>query len=392
MSHDTSSLDAGLPSQGIPHDSQCWDTIETPHDGLVKGATGRELFLVARGAPRQPGQPVVIFESGLGMSSAPWAAVQRLLDPRVRSIRYDRAGYGRSPPPPAPAAARAKADKVKEEGSAESLRTASNMAAELLDVLRAAGVGPPYLLAAHSYGGVIAREFVAAAVGDGGTGEEAVVGLVLVDANQENTPRTMRHPHASIQALTRGRNYFDIIGLPQESGFTPEELRHFMSDLAVPTAASTAASENAFALPSCAMLGERKQLETRPLGTRPVTVIRGDTGRDFRRLLDHAAGAKEGTGLLDEDLSRHVKEVNDFLESRFEPFDRGLHIQQLGLSHNSRFVQAQNSGHDVIATEPELVAREVFDVWQGSASALEKGGTIDVRHGTHSPRITTYVS
>lgn len=70
--------------KGYPNASLSWDTIETPHEGLVQGATGSELSLITKGTARQPGQPVVIFESGFGMSSAPWAAVRRLLDPRVR--------------------------------------------------------------------------------------------------------------------------------------------------------------------------------------------------------------------------------------------------------------------------------------------------------------------
>ncbi|PSR92360.1 Alpha/Beta hydrolase protein [Coniella lustricola] len=315
-----------------------WDTVETPRDELVNGANGAHLFLRARGAPRQPGEPVVIFEAGLGVSSATWAAVQRLLDPRIRSIRYDRAGYGRSPP-------------------SKNERTASNIAAELLDVLRAAKVQPPYIIAASSFGGIIGREFLAAA------GQEAMAGMVFVDTAHEKTAETLRFPHQAIAFLLNGRDYFEAIGFFDDCALTPEEIQQFKDDAKEPTAIPTADGEGINARESAATLGERKQFDAQILGMKPVIVIRGDSGQDFRRMLKTVAGDEQ-----DADTIEYTNDVKEFISERLDKLDRACQMEQLKLSGNSRFLQAQKSTHAVITTEPELVAEAILDVWQRSIS------------------------
>ncbi|RMJ27590.1 Alpha beta hydrolase [Aspergillus sp. HF37] len=313
--------------------SSNWDADEKPREGLVCSDHGAQLFLAANGAQRKPGQPVIVFESGLGVSSACWAAVQRLLDGRIRSYRYDRAGYGHSP-------------------ASETPRTAQRLASEQLGMLQTAGVSPPYILVAHSYGAIISRELVAAA------GTDAIAGIVLVDANQENTQTQLRQPFPAIQGLTGGGDYFDLIGLKRENGYTIEELGRIAMDDSVPTGKTTGEKEGALMLDSSIALAAKGQLETRSLGMHPVTIIRGDAGRDFRRLLA-ATQDKPGVG-------EHVQAVNDFLDNRFDVFDRDLQMQQLRLSGNGRFVQATDSGHVVMATEPQLVADEILRVWESN--------------------------
>ncbi|KAK4865873.1 hypothetical protein LT330_008966 [Penicillium expansum] len=310
-----------------------WESCEA-REGVVESPNGTRLSIIAKGAPRSANNPVVIFESGLGVSGAQWTAVQRLLDPRIRSYAYDRAGYGNSPESKTP-------------------RNAANLAAELLDVLRAAKISPPYIVVAHSYGGIIAREFLAAA------DAEAIAGMVLVDTNQENTHPKLRVPFSAIQALCGERDYSDVIGLFRENSWTQEELDRIATDGSVPTAASTTDKEAALILQSSIDLGEKHQLDTRPLGMRPVTVIRGDSRRDFQRLRTAAQEGDCGT-------KEHFQEMDEFLENRFDVFDRELQMQQLSLSGNSRFVQATNSGHSVMATEPQLVADEILAVWDSS--------------------------
>ncbi|KAJ5767245.1 uncharacterized protein N7511_004861 [Penicillium nucicola] len=310
-----------------------WEQCEA-REGIVERPDGAGLFVVTRGAPRQSKQPVVVFEPGLGVSGSCWAAVQRMLDPRIRSYAYDRAGHGQSP-------------------ESQTPRSAANMAVELLNTLKAAEVNAPYILVAHSYGGIIMREFLAAA------GSDAIAGMVLVDANQENTHPKLQIPFPSIQALCGERNYFDIIGLLQENALTPEEMGRIGTDAGLPLTARASQQEGAFLLESSAALGEKGQFDACPLGTRPVTVIRGESRRDFDRLL---VAAKESGSGSQEDLDQMV----DFLTNRFDVFDRDLQRQQMRLSENSRFVQSTNSGHAVMATEPKLVANEILAIWEAS--------------------------
>lgn len=314
-----------------------WSNGPTPIEAIVKGASGTELFLSCKGPAREPGQPVVIFEAGMGASSSSWLPVQRLLDPRIRSYRYDRAGYGRSP-------------------AAPSTRLASSMAAELLDVLASTGVEPPYILVAHSYGGIVAREVLAAA------GSDAVVGMVLVDANQENTHKTLREPLLPLATLAGPDRLalLDMTGLlAGRDHYTPEELRLLTLDAERESKVRTMSREMESVPQSSKELAEKKQFETMALMMRPITVIRGDTKRDYRRVIS----ATQQAGVHGE-ARQELAKVSEFVDSQFDDLDCDLQRQQMLLSASSRFVQATGSGHAVIATEPKLVADEVSSIWE----------------------------
>ncbi|MGE3176086.1 MAG: alpha/beta fold hydrolase [Vicinamibacterales bacterium] len=106
------------------------------------------------------GSPLVILESGLGASADTWAAVQPAVAADTRTCAYDRAGLGRSDPAP------------------PGRRTGRDAVTDLAAMLKAAGLSGPMVLVAHSFGGVIAREFARAHPAD-------VAGLVLVDSTHE---------------------------------------------------------------------------------------------------------------------------------------------------------------------------------------------------------------
>lgn len=244
-------------------------------------------------------------------------------------------------------------------------RNAVNMAAELLDLLEAVGVKPPYLMVAHSYGAIIAREVMAAA------GDEAIVGLVLVDANQEDTHcRLLESLEPAMQTLkgqipgpTTGLAWRVTPGLlaDDRNKFTPEELDDLARSASAPAATATSAAERSLVSESSAALAQRHQLEEQALGMHPVTVIRGDAGRDLRRSL---ANVELPAG--DGQARRALETAQDFLSTKFDALDRELQMQQLRLSANCRFVQASGNGHNVMASEPGLVADEVLSVWESS--------------------------
>jgi pimeloyl-ACP methyl ester carboxylesterase len=101
--------------------------------------------------------PTVVLEAGMASMSSNWAWVRDALARDGRVVCYDRAGLGWS-----------------ERGSGGMDAVAS--AEQLHTLLAAVGVGPPYVLAGHSYGGLVVRMFV-----DRYPGE--VVGVALVDAS-----------------------------------------------------------------------------------------------------------------------------------------------------------------------------------------------------------------
>jgi pimeloyl-ACP methyl ester carboxylesterase len=134
---------------------------------------GRSLYLDCRGS----GGPTVILEAGAGNNAQIWdtialppgstdVAVMPGVATFTRVCAYDRPGtlldldnLSRSDPVPMP-------------------RTAADMVADLHALLVAASVPGPYVLAAHSFGGLIARLYAT-------TFPDEVAGLVLVDAVHE---------------------------------------------------------------------------------------------------------------------------------------------------------------------------------------------------------------
>ena len=107
---------------------------------------------------RGTGSPTVVFEAGGGEDSSVWSELEAEVRDRyeVRTMRYDRAGLGRSPLSPPP---------YRIDREAEALRREFDRH----------GITAPVVLVAHSYGGFVAT-IVAAT-------DSRIAGVVLVDAN-----------------------------------------------------------------------------------------------------------------------------------------------------------------------------------------------------------------
>lgn len=313
-------------------------------DGLVSIGT-HKLYLRVKGPPRTNNKtPVLIAESGLGGSSAWWGAVERLSSHTVRFYSYDRAGLGRS------------------EASSQP-RNAENMAAELLELLHAVNVSPPYILLSHSYGGIISREFLAAVQSSSHpVNDNPVVGMILLETNQERTHAIYAIPWMSVGACIDGIDSFEVTGLSRENRWTPEEAALIKHEDDSPTVGEASGQERVNMLPSSETLALKNQFNRQVLGSNPVVVIRGETIREFDRLFE--AGITKGNGTAEQ-----RKDVMDWRERVFQ-WDEKLQREQLQLSANSRFVQALNSGHTIHATEPELVAEEVLRLFAECQSSL----------------------
>lgn len=147
------------------------DAAQGDFAGLVEIGDGRRLYLECHGT----GSPTVILEAGFRNTAQVWttsdAPHQAPVLPRVaeftRVCAYDRPGttweadlFSRSDPAPEP-------------------RAMPEVVSDLHALLTAAQVPGPYVLAAHSLGGIMARMYAAAY-------PYSVIGLVLVDAYPEN--------------------------------------------------------------------------------------------------------------------------------------------------------------------------------------------------------------
>jgi pimeloyl-ACP methyl ester carboxylesterase len=126
---------------------------------LEAGSRGREkVFGRAMEFTRTGrGSPPVVFFSGLGNTMNDWRKVQRSVAEFTTTFSYNRPGYGLSAPSRRP-------------------RTGAGIVEETHELLRAAGLDPPYVLVGHSVGGLYANLYARTYPGE-------VRGVVLVDAS-----------------------------------------------------------------------------------------------------------------------------------------------------------------------------------------------------------------
>lgn len=127
------------------------DLVKYPAPGNLFDLGSHRLHLFTLGE----GSPTVLFESGLMSTMLSWKVAQHEIAKSARAVCYDRAGLGWSDPGPAP-------------------RDAGRVVTELHELLKRAGISPPYVLVGHSFGGLTTRLFAARY-------PDEVVGLVLID-------------------------------------------------------------------------------------------------------------------------------------------------------------------------------------------------------------------
>jgi pimeloyl-ACP methyl ester carboxylesterase len=209
-----------------------------PSDGRTYLANGHDLYLDCDGT----GAPTVVLFNGLGERTPSWARVQDDLSSSTRICVFDRAGQGWS-------------------GSAPGPQDGHELASDLQELLRAARVPPPYVLAGHSTGGTYALVYAERYPRD-------VAGVALIDSAtpyQFDLPEypafysTFRRVSALLPSLART----GIARLALGSGFasSPRELRSNRTEFLM--------------LP--AVFGQAKALTS--LEGKPLAVLTADVGQ-----------------------------------------------------------------------------------------------------------------
>jgi pimeloyl-ACP methyl ester carboxylesterase len=128
-----------------------------PAPGRLVSVGDHKLHLLCKGSAA----PTVVIETGAAEASHFWWPVQDQIAEFAIVCTYDRAGYGWSE-------------------ATRAGRTIDDRGEELHTLLANAGIPGPYILVAHSYGGLVVRSFAQNHPGE-------VAGLVLVDTPEEAT-------------------------------------------------------------------------------------------------------------------------------------------------------------------------------------------------------------
>ena len=273
--------------------------LEHPPGRLVTiGAT--RLHLHCRG-PEGAGEPTVLFESGLGGNGLEWSPVAEPLAARTRVCSYDRAGYGWSDP-----------------GGHD--RRAGRLAGELSRLIDAAGVSGPFVIVAHSFGGLVARLVVE---------ERAdVVGLVLLDSSHEEQFARLE-ASGGRPMVPRGRQF--VISQNEPPRSLPEDVRRKLAAFnRMRKTYHATHGEMAGFLASTDEVRRARARRGAPYPV-PVTVVR--RGRDLYAGKRTGAAKTAAWIELQEDLAT--------------------------LGSPGRLVVAEGSGHHVHADAPALVVAEI---------------------------------
>lgn len=249
--------------------------------GALVDIGGRRLFITCRnlGAPG----PAVLFEAGLAGDHTSWDQVLPQAAGLARACSYDRAGLGRSDAGPTP-------------------RDGAAAAADLTALLRAAQVPGPYIVVAHSFGGLIARRFAA-------DNPDSIAGMVLVDAVHEDWwPRALAIlPPAAASDSARLQSF-----------------RRFLSD----EVADPARNAEGIDIPATAAQARAAA----PLGARPLIVLT--------------------SGVFDVIAPGLPPDVEARLRTLFQ---QELPQALVALSQDSTQIVVPDSGHNIPAQRPDMV-------------------------------------
>jgi pimeloyl-ACP methyl ester carboxylesterase len=167
-----------------------YESVGRAHDQHVYAHVGRSVDIGGRALNiycSGEGAPAVVFEAGGEVGGYSWALVQPGVAQFTRACWYDRAGEGWSDPP-------------------SGTRTSVSIVNDLHELLRRAGVSPPYVLVGASVGGEYVRIFTASFPNE-------VAGLVLVDSSHpdQQEPMSMK---SQFNMMAPGARRFFCTAMP----------------------------------------------------------------------------------------------------------------------------------------------------------------------------------
>ncbi|MGE6203668.1 alpha/beta fold hydrolase [Guptibacillus hwajinpoensis] len=263
--------------------------------------------------------PIVLL-SGIGGSLFEW---RDFFETDLNILSYNRAGYGQSE-------------------WANKERTVEEASGELISLLHSLGLQQKIILAGHSYGGLIAQDFVI-------RHPELVFGVLLIDATPmdverieeiENSDETSTNAYWIKKCATYAKMTKEELSAELQPEL-PELFRKWEDDIQTalldhdtsPDLYRAVGSEIRY------MVSSANQLDKSNFPNLPLTVI----GRDG----EHASKQQIKAGTP----------ANEVVT--FEKVWEELIFEQAQLATDSRYIKATGSGHNIPYDCPELVIKEV---------------------------------
>ena len=260
---------------------------------------------------RKPGDPVLLFESGLGTPGDNYEVLFNNLSKSTSGIAYDRNGIGAS-----------EADPL--------IRTDADVVKRLHAFLDSLHIAPPYLLVGHSIGGPLARLYTA-------NYPQEVAGLVLID------PTDYMLTEAEDNEVKK--NTSSAMGY-REVWLT--NLRQMSADTLLPTGIKMECSRE-ISVSSPTYFGEYSNLP--PLPDIPVTIF-----------IVYIHRVERGEATSATQMKINIVPWYKFLDRR-----RIEHYGDLIASnHHSELVLLPNYSHGVHNQDPDLVTNAILKVFHDS--------------------------
>ncbi|GAB4528953.1 MAG: alpha/beta hydrolase [Anaerolineae bacterium] len=298
------------------------DRRNYPPAGEVIDMGGYDLHLLCEGT----GSPTVVLIPGAGDIAQIWEPVQNIVQGDTRVCSYDRPGLGWS------------------DFAPDGEQTIASQMTILHDLLEAADEEGPYIVVGHSIGGVMARTFATAY-------PDETVGVVLVDSSIEGQfsvlPSQIGESNQNAGLIFTFCRFVSPFGIPRLLGLGTARANAFdllSEDAQAAIAATFHQTRGCAALQRDGAVADDVLYTGEPaesLGDIPLIVIT--------------------RGLAEQDVDPGVRYSSGMITTFTETQEIWLEIQAdlLELSTNSRQIIAEESGHYVHTTQPQLVAEAI---------------------------------
>lgn len=293
--------------------------------GGLHSVGDHSLYLYCTGE----GSPTVVFEAGLGDGAVNFRSIQSRVARFTRACIYDRAGYGLSEAGPLP-------------------RDMTALVADLESLLAAAQERGPFVVAGHSFGGLVALDFA-------NRNPASVSGVLLIDSSHPDQMTALQAvPEVVVAQDMEIAGMTDLVAAA-EAGQLPVEAVLPAAPAALSPAARLAWAE--FMTTPKQLRAAAAEYDSLDVSLAEVA-SHVDIGAIPLIVLSRGVGLE---GQLPSEALEALGLTPDVL-ARFSAIWDGLQVDLTKVSTNSKRVVAERSSHYVYLDQPALVEAAIREL------------------------------